>query len=161
VSCNCKNEIKETKKKTITPTYTNTDPLKTHTHKEKKEIIKKKLKKLEEVICPAVPSTEAALSHCTATASLCIRYVVDFSSLVTLDRRPPRFFRKDKDSGPKTPDVSIATGVWAGLRLAYFVFFLSFTKTYLIVYKYNITTVALQAANIIQIPLDSNPFKDI
>jgi len=53
--------------------------------------------------------------------------VVDFSSLVTRARRPPRSFRKDKVSGPKTPDVSIATGVkvWAGLRLAYLVFFLS------------------------------------
>jgi len=54
-----------------------------------------------------------------------MRYVVDFSSLVTWARRPSRSFRKDKDSGPKTPDVSIATGVkvWAELRLAYFVFF--------------------------------------
>ena len=39
---NCKNEIKEAKKNTTTtPAYTNTDQLKAHAHKEKKEIIKK------------------------------------------------------------------------------------------------------------------------
>ena len=63
------------------------------------------------VPCVYMPRIKAALPHCTAMASLCIRYVLDFSSPVTQARRPPKSFRKDKDSGPKTPDVSIATGV--------------------------------------------------
>ena len=86
---------------------------------------KKKVQSPKSASLLKVPNTEAALPLCSAIDRRWTRCWWDRSSPVTCRRRRPSSLMKASVSGPKTPLVSMATGVntWEESRLEYFVFF--------------------------------------